>query len=388
MKILILGSGLMGPAAAYNAITDPAVQNVTLCDFDRAKLDAALVKLAPYPGGHKVSATALDLSKEDDAVRLFSGYDVVLAALPWSASVKAFRAALRAGVPIVDLAIPEDADVVDLRRETEEAGGLILLGCGLEPGLTEIMARHLATKLDKVEELHIKCGGIPEVPTGPLGYKIVFGGMQLPLREIDALAVERGAALMLPRYSGVEPVDFEGVGRCEAWHEGMMPWLLEMEEFKGIREGTQKTIRWPGYASKASVLLELGLLSQKPVEVEGTQVVPKKLVDTLLYPYVKLEEGEHDITLFRVELVGMKDGKRVLLCSDMIDRYDPALGFTSMARTTAFTGAIVARMIARGDINATGLHTSEALVAGPLYERMIAELREAGITFDIRTLPT
>jgi len=36
----------------------------------------------------------------------------------------------------------------------------------------------------------------------------------------------------------------------------------------------------------------------------------------------------------------------------MVDRYDDVLGFTSMARTTAFTGAIVARMIARGDLKA------------------------------------
>ena len=66
----------------------------------------------------------------------------------------------------------------------------------------------------------------------------------------------------------------------------------------------------------------------------------------------------------------------------MVDRYDPKLGFTSMARTTAFTGAIVARMIGRGEIRACGLFTSEELVTGALYDRMLAELAAEGIHFE------
>ena len=41
MKVLILGSGLMGPAAAYNAMIDPDVSRVTLCDLNQQQLDAA-----------------------------------------------------------------------------------------------------------------------------------------------------------------------------------------------------------------------------------------------------------------------------------------------------------------------------------------------------------
>ena len=52
------------------------------------------------------------------------------------------------------------------------------------------MARYLAEKLDRVDELHIQCGGIPEKPTPPLGYKIVFGGRQMPLRDFDGHTVE------------------------------------------------------------------------------------------------------------------------------------------------------------------------------------------------------
>ncbi len=385
MKILVLGSGLMGPAAAYNAMSDPDVERVTLCDIDQESLQRALGKLSGAPGGDTLTALQFDLADHDGAVRLFAGYDVVLAALPWSASMLAFRAALEAKVPIVDLAIPDEDERRQLRAMADASGSLIVLGCGLEPGLTEILARHLAAQLDTVEELHIKCGGVPETPTGPLGYKIVFGGSRLPLRDIPALVVERAEIRNAERYSGVEPVTIGGVGECEAWHEGMMPWLLDMEEFKGIREGSQKTIRWPGYAAKASVLLELGLLGTRAVDVDGVMVVPKHVVDSVLRPFVRLEDGEGDITLFRVDVIGQKDGERLRHRADMVDYYDRTLGFTSMARTTAFTGAIVARMIGRGDISATGLYTSEELVAGPLLDRMLEELAAAGVHFDLST---
>jgi lysine 6-dehydrogenase len=151
---------------------------------------------------------------------------------------------------------------------------------------------------------------------------------------------------------------------------------------KGLKVGTQKTCRWPGYAAKVTVLKELGLLSEEPVEVEGVKVAPKRVVDAVLYPHVKLEEGEHDLTLFRVEAIGEKGGQRVRLKMEMVDQYDEKLGFTSMARTTAFTGAIVARMIGRGDLKARGLFTPEQVITGPLLDRLLEELATLDVRFE------
>jgi saccharopine dehydrogenase-like NADP-dependent oxidoreductase len=96
-----------------------------------------------------------------------------------------------------------------------------------------------------------------------------------------------------------------------------------------------------------------------------------------------LEEGERDITLFRVEAIGEKDGRPRRYKIEMVDRYDNVLGFTSMARTTAFTGAIVARMIARGDLKAKGWLTPEQVIAGPLFDNLVRELAKANILFDM-----
>ena len=185
MKILILGSGLMGPAAAFNAMSNPEVSQVVVCDLNQQQLDACASKLAGMEGSEKLSTTLLDLHDQAAAAELMAGFDVSIGALPGPASALAIRAASQANIPHVDLTRPDSSQLPGLRQEVEAAGNLVILACGVEPGLTEIMARHLAEKLDRVDELHIKCGGIPEKPTPPLGYRIVFGGRQLPLRESD-----------------------------------------------------------------------------------------------------------------------------------------------------------------------------------------------------------
>ena len=385
MKILVVGSGLMGPAAAFNALADRDVSKVTLCDMDQKQLDTAQAKLARLPGGEKLTTARLDLRDLDTASRLMANFDAIIAALPKQAIPLGIRAAAASQRPLVDLSRPPDGELADLKQQVEASGSLVLLGCGVEPGLTEIMARYLAERLDRVDELHIKCGGIPQQPAPPLGYKIVFGGRQLPLREGQAWMVEDGQLRPVPRYSGVETVHFPGIGECEAWHEGFMPWLLELKAFKTLKVGTQKTVRWPGYATKATVLRDLGLLGQEPVDVDGIPVVPKNLLDALLYPRVRLAEGERDLTLFRVEVVGDEQGHRQRYEIEMVDRYDKVLGFTSMARTTAFTGAIVARMIARGDLRVKGMRTPEQVITGQLFERLVDELALFNIRFKLRT---
>jgi lysine 6-dehydrogenase len=385
MKILVLGSGLMGPAAAFNAMSDSQVSQVTLCDMNQQQLDAAKVKLGDMEGGDKLTTAALDLSDRAATAKLMADFDVIVAALPRAAIPFGIRGAVAANKPLIDLSWPSEDVLPDLKKEIENAGILVIPGCGVEPGLTEIMARYLAEKLDRVDELHIKCGGGRGKPAPPLGYKIVFGGRQMPLRESDARVVKNGALKPVPRYSGVETVAFSGVGECEAWHEGFMPWLLDLEALKGLKLGTQMTLRWPGYAAKVTVLKEMGLLSHEPVEVDGAKVAPKKLLDALLYPHVRLEEGERDITLFRVEAIGEKKGRPRRYKVEMVDRYDETLGFTSMARTTAFTGAIVARMVARGDLEAKGMLTPEKVITGPLFDRLVDELAAANVRFDRTT---
>jgi saccharopine dehydrogenase-like NADP-dependent oxidoreductase len=69
----------------------------------------------------------------------------------------------------------------------------------------------------------------------------------------------------------------------------------------------------------------------------------------------------------------------------MVDRYDDELGFTSMARTTGFTGATLARMVARGEIAGKGLYMAEEIVTGPLFDKLVDELAGFNVQFSLTT---
>ena len=385
MRILVIGSGLMGPAAAYNAMLDEAVEGVTVCDLSDDQLEACRDRLRGMPGADKVDFRKLDMNDRAESIAVMKDHGAGVAALPRAASMIALPLALEAGMPVMDLTrVPDDA-LAGWAARFSGSEGFVILGCGLEPGLTEIMARHLAEELDRTDELHIQCGGIPEHPSPPLGYKIVFGGRRLPLRESTARAVVDGRLVDVPRYSEPETAVFEGVGECEAWHEGFMPWLLEVDALKGLRAGTQKTVRWPGYSAKVTVLRELGLLSEEPMDVDGVRVIPKHVVDAVLYPSVKMAPEDRDITAYRVTVIGEKDGRAAARSAEMIDRYDEQTGFTSMARTTAFTAAIAARMAARGDLPHPGgpFVTPEQAIYGDSYHTLIDELDRMNVRFRI-----
>ncbi len=101
MKILILGSGLMGPAAAYHAATDPAVAQVVLADWDQQQLERALKKFVGTAQGRKLSVVKLDLHNQAAAVELIAKFDAVvyrtgigwvgLAALSWRVTTRLGR---------------------------------------------------------------------------------------------------------------------------------------------------------------------------------------------------------------------------------------------------------------------------------------------------------
>lgn len=385
MRILILGSGLMGPAAAWQALQDPAVQQVTIGDRNPAALAQALRRLPQLQADKRFATMTLDVADPATLEPLLAGTSVVISALSQGASALAIRAAARAGVALVDLTRPPEAEVPALAELVSQTGALAVIGCGVDPGLTEIISRDLAERLDRVDSLHGLCGGLPEKPAPPLGYKIVFGGRQLPLRDEAALALKAGELVSVARYSGFERLSFAGIGEVEAYHEGFMPWLLELPALRGLREGSQKTLRWPGYVEKVAVLRDLGLLSTEPLPVGGVSVAPRALLNALLGPRVRMGRREKDLTLFRVEATGVKDGRRRRYRVEMVDRYDPALKMSSMARVTAFTAAIVARMIGRGEILARGLYPPEQLLAGPLLQRLLQELQQQRICFELTT---
>ena len=128
-------------------------------------------------------------------------------------------------------------------------------------------------------------------------------------------------------------------------------------------------------------LLELGVIGGKPVQYQGKEIVPVDFFHELIYPIIKFDDkaGDRDITVLLVRVSGKSDGLDVDVTYDMVDEYDEEHGVTSMAKTTGFTAAIIARIVARGAVKKKGIQWPVRIIKGPLFEELFSNLHEKGV---------
>jgi saccharopine dehydrogenase-like NADP-dependent oxidoreductase len=62
LKLLVIGSGMMGSAAAYDMSRQADVASVTLADSDRKRAREVAARINHIQGDKKVKAVALDAS--------------------------------------------------------------------------------------------------------------------------------------------------------------------------------------------------------------------------------------------------------------------------------------------------------------------------------------
>jgi lysine 6-dehydrogenase len=119
---------------------------------------------------------------------------------------------------------------------------------------------------------------------------------------------------------------------------------------------------------------DLGLWDLAPLKVGDVEVVPRDVFHALFEPRVTFA-GDKDVVIIRVKAVGKKDGREAEAMVGVIDYLDQETGFTAMERCTGWSAAIVAEMMARGQIppGAGGVETQ--VPAGPFVE----QLRHRGI---------
>jgi lysine 6-dehydrogenase len=370
--VVVLGCGAMGQAAVFAAARNPRFDRVLAVDRVEARLPAP----AAHPPG--VERLFADVGSAE-VIDALASADVCAAALPWEDTWTAIRAAVTARCPLVSITRPDYADIPALTGELRAASVPLLLPLGLEPGLTEILACAAVERLDRVESLRIRCGGIPAHPRGPLFYALAFG-TRLPLTCRAAYAVHDGTLVTTTRFAGLERLTVPGVGRLEAHHDGMLPWFPLDPSIARIREVSQKTLRWPGFTERVLLLHELGLLADEPVAFGGSRVVPRDFVEYVLAPRVRRAAEDRDVVVLRVEADGEdRRGKTRRERLQCVERYEPSSGLTAMARLTGFTLAAAASLLAEGTIEGSGWLFPHRVVRGKVWERLRQELERGGI---------
>lgn len=355
MRMLVLGAGRMGLGAVHDLVSQPDVTGVTVADYELSKAEAIASR---YPG--RVVAAQIDCNDPAAVVALMRGHASAISCVNYWLNERLARAAIEAGTNFCDLG--GNNDVVDaelaLDAEARAAGVNIIPDCGLAPGMVAVLVAHQAVQFEKIDEIHIRVGGLPQDPKPPLDYQLVFSVEGLINEYIEPARIIRdGKVATVESMTELESLTFpEPFGEMEAFQTSGGTSTL-VETFLGkVQHLDYKTIRYPGHCDKFKAMIDLGLCSSDPIDVDGTAVKPRRVLGELLVK--NLPHDEPDVVLVRVETSG--GGKRVRY--DIIDRADPETGLSAMMRTTAFPASIVALMMARNQTTSKGALPQERCI--------------------------
>lgn len=379
MKILVLGAGRMGFGAAFDLIhNSPDVESVTIADFhlDKATDAAALI------GTSRINAKEIDAANYQDIITLFNGHDSVISCVNYWYNESLSKAAIETGANFCDLGgnnYVVDAQLA-LDEEAKTAGISIIPDCGLAPGMVSILAAHGAAKFQKLDEIHIRVGGLPQEPQPPLNYQLVFSVEGLINEYIESARVIRdGKITEVESMTEIEDLSFDGFPPLEAFQTSGGTSTLPDTFLGQINQLDYKTIRYAGHCEKFKMMIDLGLCSSDEIVADYQKMVPRKLFGELLQRYLPADGP--DYVLVRVEFVGTaNNGEAKRLRYDIVDKLDTTTGLSAMMRTTAFPASIIAQMMARGEVNMRGATPQEKAIDA---EKFVAELARRNIKIDI-----
>jgi lysine 6-dehydrogenase len=378
----VIGAGRQGTAAAYDLARFGDATSIRLLDADGNAARDAAARIDRLAGRAVAVAHTVDVRDRAALVGALRGVDAALSGVPYFFNLGVARAALEAGASFNDLGGNTDVvrEELALDADAKARGVSIVPDCGLAPGMGNTLAVYGMTKFDRPTDVRIFCGGLPQQPKGPLGYKLVFSLEGLTNEYTgEAVLIRAGRRTTEPAFTGLESVTSDELGPLEAFTtsggSSTCPWT-----FEGTLDTYEyKTLRWPGHFAKLRPLIELGFLDRTAVTVGGQEVVPRQLAHALLAKWIDYPD-DPDLVVLRVDVAGDSGGRRRTYRIDILDRQDPKTGFTAMERTTAFPAAIVTILQAAGRV-APGARPLELAVPGGEF---VAELSRRDIRFNER----
>jgi saccharopine dehydrogenase-like NADP-dependent oxidoreductase len=406
MRILMIGAGGVGDAAARIAVERDFFESFVVADYDRARAEATVAAATGRRDREsRFAAAQVDASDEQAVAALAREHRAthVLNAVDPRFVMPIFRGALAAGADYLDMAMslsqrhPEEPyakvgvklgdEQFAMAGEWEAAGRLALLGMGVEPGLSDVLARYAADHLfSQVDELGTRDGanlavydehGHETFAPGFSMWTIIEECLNPPVVWEKARAeaargdVESGF-FTLPAFSEPEVFDFpEGIGPVECVHVEheevlLMPRWLDAQRvtFKyGLGEELITILR---------TLHTLGLDRTDPVRVKGVEVSPRDVVAAVLPDPATIGPRMKGRTCAGVWVTGTgKDGRpRRTYLYHVSDNEDTMreYGAQCVVWQTAVNPVVALELLATGVWQGSGVRGPESFDAVPFLD--------------------
>ncbi len=290
LKIAILGVGGLGRALASELRADPRVTNLLLVDR-RGELARVLTGI-----GHSEQIEARALNVEDRAAltTAIRSTDVVVNATLPKYNLGIMDACLEAGADYLDVAASGPSvpggklgilEQLDRDDAFKAAGRTALLSMGMDPGISNVMARDAAMRLGEVRAIRIRAGG-----TGKLAGRAAIPpySREAFLEDVLVRPTVWANGGLEERDPLSEPEDFpfpDPVGVRRAF-------LVSHEEIKTLPQFLGKPVGRvdykyaldPNLVSAVIALERLGLLSERLTVRLGAQTFPFRQAFLAAFP--------------------------------------------------------------------------------------------------------
>src|SRR6058998_3827657 len=315
LKVLILGGyGAMAQSTVPDLLASPGVERIGIAGRSAAKAKSFAA------AQRDDRATAVPVDARDSAVLLreLKRWDCVINSTWYDLNVPIMEAAIGAGIHYCDLGglYHQTLRQLKLDARAKDAGVTCVLGIGSTPGTMNVMGRHGASKLDKVEKVLLRssgavvAGGESGKFVPPYAIRTIFDEFSL-----DAPILRNGKIRFVPALSGLERSEFmPPVGVVEGYYT-IHSELATMP--KTIGKGVQEMdfiVAFPAaFRETIATLVRLGLASREEIVVEGTKVRPYDATATVIDALPKPKEPELDVDVQRCVLMGERDGNPTTL---------------------------------------------------------------------------
>jgi saccharopine dehydrogenase (NAD+, L-lysine forming) len=392
VRVLVIGAGGVGAAIASIAARRPFLEALVIADVDPRRASRA----AAHVRDPRVSATSVDASDRLEVTYLIRTVrpDVVVNACDPRFNPPIFDACYETRRHYIDMAMhlssPHPTDPynevgvllgqaqLDASSAWAERELLAIVGMGVEPGLSDVLARHASDeKFSTIDDIGVRDGsdlritGLEFAPTFSI-WTTIEECLNPPL----IYERERGIFTTEP-FSEPETFVFpEGIGPLQCVnveHEEviLMPMWLD------VGRVTFKYGLGEDFIDVLKTLRRLGLDSTQPVRVGGVDVSPRDVVAATLPNPAELGHRMTGRTCAGIFVRGSDlDGRpRAMYLYQIVDNEwtMKEYGHQAVVWQTALHPVVALEMLATGAWSGVGVRGPESFPARPFLQ-LVAEL--------------
>jgi len=377
-RVLIIGAGGVGSVVTRKCAQAPEVfSHIMLASRTVEKCDRLNEDLGGILQTARVNAN--NSSEIVDLVNRFQPDLVLNVALPYQ-DLSIMDACLETGVDYLDTANYEPPDEArfcykwqwDYQDRFKEKGIMALLGCGFDPGVTNIFCAHaLKEHFDEIHFVDIMdCNG------GDHGHPFATNfNPEINIREITQRGKywENGEWIETDPLSVHRTFDFPEVGPREMY----LMYHEEMESLVKHLPGLKRIRFWmtfgQEYLTHLRVLQNVGMTRIDAVDYEGQEVVPLQFLKAVLPDPSSLGVGYTGKTCIGCMIDGLKDGeRRKYYIYNVCDHAECFKEVKSQAisYTTGVPAMIGAMLMLDGTWRGEGVFNVEQLDPAPFMEKL------------------